>query len=183
MFGPILKGEKVTLRPVTREDLPHFVRWFADPDVIRTLTRMFPPSLEEEEEWFKKQGSEPSRVMWSLEVEEGGTPALVGNAGIFGIDWIHRHGTTGLAIGNKEYWGRGIATEAMRLRTAYAFRVLNLHKLSSNHIEGNIGSRRAQEHSGYRQCGVRRQDLFRDGQWHNIVMMEVLRSEWEELQG
>ena len=35
MFGPVLKGDNVTLRPAREGDAEHFVRWFADMEVTR----------------------------------------------------------------------------------------------------------------------------------------------------
>ena len=37
MFGPVLRGALVTLSPPTPDDLPNYVRWFADVDVTRDL--------------------------------------------------------------------------------------------------------------------------------------------------
>lgn len=175
MFGPLVRGKIVTLRPPTKDDLPHFIEWLADMDVTRYLGRRSPPSTESEEDWYKRMGEDEHHVVWVMEV--GGK--AVGVTGIHGIDWINSHATTGIMIGDKEHWRKGVASEAMALRTRYAFRELNLHKLKSSAFMKNEGSRRALQKAGYRQSGVQREEMFREGAWHDMWVAEVLRSEWE----
>lgn len=175
MFGPVLRGVAVTLRPTTREDLPRFVSWLADTEITRFLGRLAPPSMEQEEEWFKRSGEQKDSVLWAIEA--GG--ALVGSIGIHEIDWLNRHAFTGILIGDKAQWGKGIATEAMALRTRYAFRELNLHKLKTYVFVDNEASRKALAKSGYRQVGIWREEMWRDGRWHDLWIGEVLRADWE----
>jgi len=175
VFGPVLRGEGVTLRPPTPDDAQRFVDWFADTEVTRFLGRRTPPAKHEEEEWLKKLAEGDNDVFWTIETE--GTP--IGAIGIHEIDWINAHASTGIMIGDKSYWRRGIASEAMRLRTRFAFRELNLHKLSTEVFADNVASRRALEKAGYRQVGIRREERWSDGRWHDMWLAEVLRADWE----
>src|SRR5438132_1102770 len=175
MFGPVLKGTRVTLRPPTKDDLKHYMRWFADPEVIRYLIRPFAFSESMEEAWFNRASEDPNSVAWCIEVD--GKP--VGTLGLAQIDWIHRHAVTGTTIGDKSYWRQGIASEAMALRTRFAFRELGLHKLNTAAYAENEASRRALEKTGYRQSGIKRQEHYRDGRFHDLWEGELLREEWE----
>jgi hypothetical protein len=67
----------------------------------------------------------------------------------------------------------------MTLRTEYAFRHLNLHKLKSGAIMDNEPSKRALQRAGYRQVGVEREESWRDGRWRDHWLCEVLRDDWE----
>ena len=69
----------------------------------------------------------------------------------------------------------------MRLRTDYAVRQLNLHKLSSRTFAENESSRRALLKAGYMETGVEREHYFREGRWHDQWSCEVLREDWEKL--
>jgi RimJ/RimL family protein N-acetyltransferase len=84
-------------------------------------------------------------LLWGLFVEG----QHIGSTGIHQIDWRNRHAQTGIVIGDRTWWGRGIATRSHALRTRYAFEELNLEKLVITVIEGNIASRRALERAGY----------------------------------
>ena len=178
MFGPVLRGEKCTLRPPRREELSIYQRWFEDPEVIYFTPRAGPFSDAEEEEWFKRVGDDPNAVQWVIEVD--GRP--VGFTGIAGINWRHSNGETGIAIGEKSLWHKGIASEAMALRTAFCFRELNLHKIRTRAFMENEASKRALQKAGYRETGIQREEMFRDGRFRDIWMGEVLREDWERAQ-
>jgi RimJ/RimL family protein N-acetyltransferase len=174
VFGPVLKGAKVTLRPPDESDAARFVEWFADTEVTRYLGTIFPPHLEQEKEVLKKFGEDKNLVWWVIEAEG----KAIGGIGIHAIDWLNAHAITGIAIGDKSSWRKGYASEAMALRTEYAFRHLNLHKLSTFTFMENEGSKRALMKSGYRQIGVQREQFWRDGKWHDTWMAELLREDW-----
>ncbi len=177
MFGPLLRGDHVTLRPGDDSDPPRFVPWFADVEVTRWLGRRHAVALYQEIDFFKRAGEAKDTVFWMIEADG----EAVGATGIHAIDWPNAHATTGIVIGAKERWGRGIATEAMRLRTRYAFRELNLRKLMTEVFVENVASRTALERNGYRTVGIHREHFFTLGTWHDVWLGEVLREEWERL--
>ena len=175
MFGPVVKGEKVTLRPPDESDAARFVAWFADTEVTRYLARIFPPSLQEEQDFLKRIGESKTDVFWMVEV--GGR--AIGATGIHQIDWVNANALTGTIIGDKTEWRKGYGSEVMALRTAHAFRQMNLHKLKSSAFMENGPSKRALQKAGFREVGVSREDIWRDGRWHDHWLCEVLRSDWE----
>jgi len=178
MFGPVLRGEKCTLRPPRKEELSIYQHWFEDPEVIYFTPRAGPFSDTQEEECFNRVGEDPNAVQWVIEVD--GKP--VGFTGIGGINWRHSNGETGIAIGEKSLWRKGIASEAMALRTAFCFRELNLHKIRTRAFMENEASKRALQKAGYRETGIQREEMFRDGRYRDIWMGEVLREDWERAQ-
>lgn len=178
MYGPLLSDQTVTLRPAEEDDAARFVPWFADLRVTRYLGRRAAVALYQEEDFLTRIGSSKTDVFWMLEA--GGR--TIGATGIHAIDWVNAHATTGTVIGDVESWGKGYASAAMRLRTAYAFRQLNLHSLGSVAFADNVASRRALERAGYRGIGIERERFFREGRWHDVWHCQVLRAEWETLQ-
>ncbi len=147
-------------------------------EVTRHLNRRTAISLQQEQEFLKKVGESKDDVWWVIEAD--GKP--IGATGVMGINWLDANGTTGIMIGEKDCWGKGYATEAMGLRTRYAFRELNLHKLMTEVDAGNEASRKALERNGYRLVGVRREQTFREGKWSDRWVGEVLRADWEKSQ-
>ena len=175
MFGPIIEGERVRLGPPDETMLPAFCRWFADTEVTRYLTLRFPPSPKMEEEWFDRFARSREDILWAIFAEDH----LIGTLGIHGINWPNRNAMTGTLIGEKSQWRKGYASEALRLRTHFAFVELGLEKLTTKVFVENTGSRRALEKAGYRQYGLARRDEFRHGRWHDMWLGEVLRDEWD----
>lgn len=176
MWGPSIEGRVVLLRPVAESEIPILLDWLADPDVLRYLGALFHAQAPAAERaWWEGAGRDPDAIVWGLEFEG----RLVGTTSINRIDWVSRNGMTGTLIGDRSAWGKGIATESMQLRAAYAFRQLQLHKLVSGYFESNTASGKAQARCGYRVIGRAREELYRDGRWHDRIITELLREDWE----
>ncbi|HEY3066923.1 MAG TPA: GNAT family protein [Methylomirabilota bacterium] len=180
MLGPVIEGQRIRLEPPRAEFLPAYVRWFADMEVTRYLVSRFPFTAKQEEGWLEETAKDPHKVVWAVMAKESGR--LVGGTGLEKIDWRNRRGESGTVIGEKDAWGKGYATEAMALRTAYAFRELGLEKVVTHVVLPNDASRRALERVGYRQCGLYRRHVFVDGRWHDAWLGEILKDEWEQRQ-
>jgi ribosomal-protein-alanine N-acetyltransferase len=174
MYGPVIQGRLVRLRPPKPEDASSMVGWFEDLETTLFLGRRTPPSVEMENEWLESTAKDPNSVVWVVEVDG----RAVGTTGIREIDWKNGFGTTGTMIGDKSLWGKGIGRETMQLRARYAFIQLPLRKLKSSYFDGNTASGRAQAAAGYREVGRFRADRYVDGKWVDEVMTEVMREDW-----
>jgi RimJ/RimL family protein N-acetyltransferase len=175
MFGPVIRGKLVVLRPPKQEEPATIVTWFLDLEVTRFVKLRFPPSVGQEMEFLDNMARDAGSVFWVVEHDGN----LVGVTSIRGIDWKHGFGTTGTVIGDKKAWGKGLARELMRLRADFAFTQLPLRSLRSGYVEGNEASRRAQLSAGYKEVGRWHRERFVDGRWCDHVLTELLREEWE----
>jgi RimJ/RimL family protein N-acetyltransferase len=175
MYGPVIEGKLVRLRPPRPDDAAVMITWFEDMEITRFLLLRNPPGIEAEKEWLDRMSKDPDQVVWVVE-HKGKT---VGTTAIHAIDWKNGSGTTGTILGDKAVWGKGLGRELMQLRATYAFMQLPLRKLKSAYIDGNEASARAQEAAGYREAGRFRKEMFVDGEWRDHVMTEVLREDWE----
>jgi len=163
MFGPRLDGGQGTIiRPPTREDYDTFVTWQLVPEVTRFWgPRFISRTPAESEERFKKDGESQTSISWSIAYQE----ETVGFTGLFDIDWVSRDGETGIFIGRHELYGKGIASEAVRLRMAYIWNELGLRRTHNWIALPNRGSWRANQKSGYAQIGTYPRSWFRSGEW------------------
>lgn len=178
MYGPVIQGKLVRLRPPRPEDALVMVGWFEDMETTRFLALRNPPSIEMEKEWIESTAKDLNSVIWVIEIED----RAVGTTGIREIDWKNGSGTTGTLIGDRSVWGKGVGRETMQLRARYAFTQMPLRKLKSSYFAGNVASGRAQAAAGYREVGRFRADRFVDGQWVDEIITEVLREDWEKAQ-
>jgi ribosomal-protein-alanine N-acetyltransferase len=176
MYGPVVQGDLVRLRPPSADDAPLMITWFEDLEVTRFLSLRHPKSVEAEKEWLAKVESDPNSIIWVVE-HEG---FVVGVTGIHEINWKFGYGTTGTIIGDKAQWGKGLARELMQMRARYAFTVLPLRKLKSTYYDGNEASGRAQAAAGYQVVGRSRQEVFMGGKWVDAILTELLREDWEK---
>jgi RimJ/RimL family protein N-acetyltransferase len=176
MYGPVIEGKVVRLRPPRPEDAAAMVTWFEDLEVTRFLKLRNPPSIELEKEFLDRMARDPDAIFWVVEFEG----RAVGGTSIVRIDWRNGFGTTGTVIGDKAVWGKGLGRELMQLRARYAFTHTPLRKLKSAYLDGNHASARAQKAAGYKEIGRWTADRFIDGKWHDEVLTELLREDWEK---
>ncbi len=176
------EGELVRLAPISRENLPAFTRWFRDYEVQRFLAPgvLVPITDEAEEEWYE-QASRPGES-YHFSIRTLADDELIGNCGLIGIDHKNGGASLGLYIGEKEQWDKGFGTDATRLILRFAFNELNLHRVQLQVYEYNPRAVRVYEKVGFVHEGVRRQALFREGQYHDVRLMAILRDEWRALQ-
>jgi RimJ/RimL family protein N-acetyltransferase len=175
MLGPVLRGEKITLEPPKKEDIPLLLAWQADLEVYRYVAPLpGPRTIQQMEAQYEELASTDRALCWSI-VADGKT---VGLTYITNIDWINRQAESTLMIGDRSAWGKGYATEAVRLRTRFAFDDLGLERLESNSVAENVAMHRALERCGYREVGRKRHCFYRHGKWHDRIVFEVLRDEW-----
>jgi RimJ/RimL family protein N-acetyltransferase len=171
MFGPRIVGENgVELRPPVLEDYHLFRAWQLEPEVTRFWGPRFstqtPANAEEN---MKKDGERRTSVSWSI-AYQGET---VGFTGVFDIDWTRRDGETGIFIGRHDLYGRGIASEAVRLRMAFIWNELRLHRTHNWIALANQGSWRANQKAGYGQIGTYPRSWFRSGEWFDEWLGEA----------
>jgi RimJ/RimL family protein N-acetyltransferase len=174
-----MEGEQVRLRPIEREDLPRYVRWFGDPDVRRHLTVYLPFSMAQEERWFEGLAERLERgteVLLAIDTIEG---VHIGNIGLHAIDWRNRSAELGIVIGEKEYWGQGYGTDAIGVLLRVAFDEMNLHRVCLRVDADNLRGIRCYEKSGFLVEGTLRQAVFREGEYHDQLLMSVLRPEYD----
>jgi RimJ/RimL family protein N-acetyltransferase len=171
MHGPRLEGNGgVALVPPTLDHYKLSAKWMLEPEVGRFWGPRFGEVTDETAETrYKESGENQSSITWTITYN--GDP--VGFTGIFGIDWIRRDGESGIFIGRHDLFGRGIASEAVRLRTAFAWNELRMHRVHNWIGLANRGSRRANEKSGYKQMGIYRRSWFRSGEWYDEWLGEA----------
>ena len=176
----MIYGERIRLRAIEREDLPTFVEWLNDPEVIAGLVIYVPMSLEDESKWFEGLSNRPAEerpLCIEVKTEEGWRK--IGNAGLHNIEWTHRAAEMGIVIGEKAYWNQGYGAEAMTLLLEYGFETLNLNRMFLRVYENNPRAIRAYEKAGFVHEGRMRQDHYADGRYYDVLLMSVLRSEWD----
>ncbi|HPX97256.1 MAG TPA: GNAT family protein, partial [Thermotogota bacterium] len=94
------------------------------------------------------------------------------------INWKARVATIGIFLG-QPFWNKGLGTEAFQILIDFAFTELNMNKLKLFVFSFNKRAMRSYEKNGFKVEGVLRQEIFRDGQYHDEIVMGLLVSEWK----
>jgi RimJ/RimL family protein N-acetyltransferase len=175
----MIYGEHIRLRAVEREDVKHYYAWVNDPEVTYGLSLYLPMSNVDEEQWFEHSiRRDPNEKPLAIEVREGDGWRLIGNCGVFGIEWINRSGELGIMIGSKSDWNKGHGTEVMTLLLRHCFETLNLNRVFLRVFADNLRAIRAYEKSGFVEEGRLREAVYKHGRYDDLIIMGILRSEW-----
>lgn len=176
-----LRGEKIRLVPPDRtQHYDNALRWMNDPEVVRFLLNVTGVTPGMEEEWFTRAQKRDDEFSWAILDPDG---RHIGFTAIHRINWRLRLAGTGTVIGEKDAWGKGYGSDAMRVRTRFAFETLGLHRLESESRIDNIASQRALEKAGYKREGIARKKLFWEGQWHDTVLYGMLDEDYFSVAG
>ena len=175
----MILAERTRLRAAERNDLLQFVLWLNDPEVRAGLEMFMPLSLTEEERWYEQMLKAPSgEHVLVIEVKDPDAWRSIGTCGLHSIDWRSRSAEAGISIGEKNCWNRGYGTQVMRLLVQHGFDTLNLNRVYLKVYSNNLRAIRCYEKAGFVHEGRFRQAQYQDGQYFDILVMSMLRSEW-----
>jgi len=179
MTETLFTGKLVRLAPATRDDAEMFARWSQDADFQRNSDTDYarPYSAEGYAEHYHLGKESPNSVLFHLRTLED--DRLIGFVAVHSIEWNNQAGLLAVGIGEPSYRGRGYGADALRLALRYAFDELNLHRVGLDVIANNAPAIRAYERVGFKQEGVQREAVLRDGRRHGRIIMGILREEWE----
>lgn len=172
------RGARVTLRLVTLEDCTdRYVSWLEDPEVAQYLeTRWSTQNLASVREFVGSMVDSTHSYLFAIVENE--RSLHVGNIKVGPIQQRHRYADVSYFIGERSVWGKGLATEAIQLATFIAFERLDLHRVQAGLYEGNVGSGRALEKSGYTLEGRMKKQLLGPRGWEDHLWYGLLREDW-----
>ncbi len=159
----------VTLRPFQKEEMILIAQYFSSHEVSRYTNIVFAKTTDDEHEWWEKVRKEPNEVIWGI-VPDGSNHAL-GSTGLHGITSLAGSCTSGIIIGDKNYWGKGIAYIAHLARTLYAVNILNRNTIHSTVRSENVASLRALQKIGYIKGDGYLRDLYTDGRFFDTFTL------------
>jgi len=107
---------------------------------------------------------------------------MIGTCGFTSFNCSSDSAEVGYVL-NPEYWGRGIAVEALQRILAFGFEDLGLHRIEARFIDGNDRSRRVMEKAGMNFEGILREAMLVKGNYVNVGICSILESEWKEIRG
>ncbi len=170
-------GERIYLREVRLSDVnENYRRWVNDPEVTRFLEiRYVPHSLDNIRKYVEMMDGNPDEIFLAICLKDDGKH--VGNIKLGPINRIHRFADVSLLIGEKSIWGRGVATEAIRLLARFAFDVLNLHKLKAGCYAENKGSAKAFLKAGFTPEGILRKQWQVNGEYQDELLFGLCRED------
>lgn len=174
------KTVQIKLRELSKHDIPELNRWRNDPAVTEQLGANFhyiDQSIDEN--WFADyQKSRHQHVRLSIINAE--TDEYIGNVNLTNIHPINRCAEFSIVIGNPNYWGKGIGTQAGIKMLEHAFQNLNLHRVYLYVLTENQRAIRLYERMGLKSEGISRQAVFKNGRYLDLAVMAILAHEFRD---
>ncbi len=169
----ILCADKIYLKVLSEEDVGDaYVSWMNDYEIVKyTESRFFQHTMESIKQ-FVINSTNTNNILFGIFINDKKTH--IGNIKLGSINWIHRYADVGIIIGDKNYWGQGIATSAIKIVTDYAFNHLNLHKLVAGAYQYNLGSINAFKKNGFESVYIDKERYFFEGKYIDGVHMEKI---------
>lgn len=177
MNTDLFEGERVRLKAVDPERAEWFARCFRDSEFARMMSTNLatPLSLQQ----AKDDLSEAPKPHWFPFFFHACTDDRLLGMVDLDVIWNHRNAWVGIGLGQREDWGQGYGTDAMRLIVRYGFLELNLRRVTLSVFGYNPRAIRSYENVGFVLEGRQRQRIARDGAWHDVLFMGILKEEWE----
>lgn len=175
----VLTGTKATLRAVEWDDLPSIVRWLNDGEVTKYLLASSLTTMEEQQRWFENSQFSDDRT-FSIMDEEG---RLIGYCGIAHLDWSERRCSVWLIIGEKDVWNQGYGYDGMKVLLRYLFQELHINRVGLFVDVTNSRAISVYQRCGFRTECVQRGSRFKNGAYHDDLLMAVTRRDWDRSMG
>ncbi len=172
----MLEMPRIRLRLLEEQDLASRVTWVNDPAIRSYLMFDYPLSLAKTQAWFRQTILDPTKIHFSIIDRE--TDTLIGMTGLLDIDSKHQRAQFYITIGDKNFWGKGLAGEVIAAVTEHGFVELNLNRIYLYTISDNHRARNVYARNGFVHEGVLRQHYYCVGKYQDLTVQSMLKSDW-----
>ncbi|MGW6615165.1 GNAT family N-acetyltransferase [Streptomyces erythrochromogenes] len=178
----MIEGKLVRLRALRAQDAEHHLKWRNDPEVAHWATGgdpcFGPVTAEAVDLGFETMLRLNPRESAVFTVEDLADGTVIGMVDYRDLDPVAGLATVGVTIGERDRWGRGHGSDALRLLVGHLFGALGLHRIELDTWSGNERAVRAFTRAGFLEEGRRRSAVLVAGERHDSVLFGMLHTEW-----
>lgn len=170
----MISGQRISLRAFQSCHLDASREWFNEPELARLLDRSHTITETEHRRWFDSLAEQSDTLYFAIETCNNGQ-SHVGNVWLSNIDQRHKKAELRIVIGDSNYHGRNVGSEAITLLCHHGFEQLGLHRIYAYVLAINPRARRAFEKAGFEVEGVLRQDRKTANGYTDVFLLGLLR--------
>lgn len=177
---PRLETDRLILRPLQMKDAADMYAYARDPQVSRHVLWDAHRSIWETRRFLRfarKQYRKGYPGSFAIEWKDGGR--MIGTIGFMWINPEYKSGEVGYSL-SREWWNRGIMTEALEATLKFGFEQLKLNRIEAQHETENPASGKVMAHCGMQFEGVMRQRLVNKGRYCDVALYAILKSDWQK---
>jgi len=170
------------LRELEPEDAATINEWRNNEDIISNLGAPFRYiSKTVDDKWLTSYFGNRTKCV-RLAICKSEDSKMIGAVYLLNIDWLARNCEFAIWIGSRAAQGRGAGKYATVKTLEHAFSDLNLNSVYLTVLKTNERAASLYKHVGFQIEGVRRQAVFKNGIYTDLVMMSILKTEFESCQ-
>lgn len=173
----MLHGKHIRLAPLREADSKILFEWINDRSLTLHSAAYKPVHEDSHQAWFRSISQKPTVVYFAIRAVAGDT--LIGTCQLHSIHAVFRSAELQIRIGSAANMSKGYGTEAVNLLLSHAFRDLNLQRVDLHVFADNARAIKTYKKCGFQHEGVKRRAAWIDNEWRDIVLMSILREEWE----
>ena len=175
---PTLETPRLRLRKLNMRDAQDIFDYSQDPQVAKYVLWEAQKSLSDARSYIrymlrKYRLGEPAS--WGIEWTASGK--IIGTIGFMWIQRENAAAEVGYSL-SRNFWNRGIMTEALDAVLRFGFQSLNLNRIEAQHETENPASGAVMRKCGMRREGTLRQRLINKGKYVDVELYAVLRGDF-----
>lgn len=181
-FSPVKpwKSRLVLFRKHISEDIEYWLKWLNDEDVTKYVCLKTPYTREDAEEDFLTRQQDFQGFFLTLLDRQSSEP--IGSVSLQFECFNERVARCSFLLGAKNYWGKGLGTEALQEFLKIAFEVIGLQKLSLQVFQDHVAAIALYEKVGFQIVGEQKQEIEKEGKLFDIFLMEFSCEQWKAQQ-
>lgn len=148
------------------------LKWRTRKDITKYMNTDIEYNIENQRKWFEYIKNDPNNKYWVINFKE----KPIGLIYLSDIDYSNK----------KTYWGYYIGEEKFKIYGSlipkylffYVFAKMGFNKILAEVMEGNEKVLKLDKLLGFNFVGVLKNHIFKDGKYHNIYLLELLKENW-----
>lgn len=145
-----------------------YVKWLNDYEVSKyTEQKYIKHNLKNVELYVTKMASSDSHLLFGIFVNQ----LHIGNVKLGPIKWEHKSADISYFIGDKKYWGKGLATKSVKNVVKFAIEKLGIEKINAGYYEVNKSSEKVLKKCGFEIEGIKKKEILFEGKRINKVLV------------
>ena len=175
---PVLETQRLILREIVSADAEAIFTLRSDAEVTKfngvpTYVRI--EQAHELIESMVKCYYDKRELRWGLTLK--GDDRLIGMCGY--NYWVRQDYRASIGYDlSRAFWGQGIMPEALRAIIEFGFERMALNRIEADASAENIASIRVLHKLGFQREGLQREQYFEYGEFHDLVLFSLLRSDY-----
>jgi UDP-4-amino-4,6-dideoxy-N-acetyl-beta-L-altrosamine N-acetyltransferase len=167
----------IKLVDIKEEDLEQIRNWRNSKEVSRYMYTSEEITTEQQKNWFLKIQSDTSQKYWIIEYNG----EKLGLVSLYNIKHNFKHCSWAFYLGNTQVRGAGIGSKVEYTILDYVFETMQLNKLMCEVFSFNEKVIQMHKKFGFQQEGYFKEHILKDGVYHDVVALAILKSEWTKL--